>query len=270
MYWHTERGRLEPGKIFGEYMCVADEMPFVWKKAFRKLNCVKREVSFLVWYNVLKYKIVANYLEERLWGKLRGVLAKGISTFRWPEPAESSLPPVWSSFFVILLLLFHPLKTLPPALVPTHTQSPIDCWMPSTLKLAYSHAKQIVLNELMNAFNFQWLSINLWMKVKVFTMTCKSWVDLATVPALTCLLICPPPDSLICFSSPGLCAAPQVSQVYSYFRALCVLIPLPGMLPRPDKASFSPLSLLSEVFYALSSVSDVCCYITNHPTNLHC
>ena len=105
---------------------------------------------------------------------------------------------------------------------------------------------------------------------QVFTMTCKSWVDLATVSALTCLLICPPPDSLICFSSPGLCAAPQVSQVYSYFRALCVLIPLPGMRPHPDKASFSPLSLLSEVFYALSSVSDVCCYITNHPTNLHC
>lgn len=36
-----------------------------------------------------------------------------------------------------------------------------------------------------NAFKFQWLSINLWMEVKVFTMTWKSWVHLATVPALT-------------------------------------------------------------------------------------
>lgn len=142
--------------------------------------------------------------------------------------------------------------------------------MPSTLKLACSQAKQIVLNELMNAFNFQWLSINLWMKVKVYTMTCKSWVDLVTVTALTLSPNVSPTPLPHCPSSPGPCAAPQVSQVCSYLRALCVLIPLPGMLSCPDMASFSPLSLLSEVFYALSSVSDVCCYITNHLTNVHC
>lgn len=120
----------------------------------------------------------------------------------------------------------------------------------------------------MSAFNFQWLSINLWMKVRVYTMTCKSWVDLVTVTALTLSPnVSPLPHSP---SSPGLCAAPQVSQVRSYLRALCMLIPLPGMLPCPDMASFSPLSLLSEVFYALSSVSDVCCHITNRLTNLHC
>ena len=46
------------------------------------------------------------------------------------------------------------------------------------MKLAYSQAEQIVLNELMNALNFQWLSINLWIKVKVFTMTYNAWFDL--------------------------------------------------------------------------------------------